>query len=78
MRFLIADGIIVEKKDYQVPELYLDAQLRLSQKVWYGYGGIPLFTENLNLLRMQVATIGLSFPREFENSRELFRLLSEC
>lgn len=43
--------------------------------MWYGYGGIPLFTENIDLLRKQSVLLKLTFPEEFEDSRELFRLI---
>ncbi len=75
MRFITADGKIIEKINYSLPELFYGKRTDISQQIWYGYGGIPLFYENLNLLKLQAEVLGISFPSEFENQRELFRLI---
>lgn len=75
MRFITADGKIIEKINYSLPELFYGKRTDISQQIWYGYGGIPLFHENLNLLKLQAEVLGISFPSEFENQRELFRLI---
>lgn len=75
MRFFFVDGKIVEKKDILLSEDFTDVQFRLSQKMWYGYGGIPLFAENINLLESQAAALNIKFPKEFQNKRELYRLI---
>jgi len=46
----------------------------MSQKVWFGFGGIPLFNENLESLRRQAAALRLELPQIFSNKRELFRI----
>lgn len=75
MRFIILDGKILEKKDVLLPEEFTKNRLAMSQKMWYGYGGIPLFPENMDLLRTQAVVLKLPFPADFENNRELFRLI---
>ncbi len=75
MRFIIADGKIIERINYNIPEIHFSKGTHLYQKVWYGYGGIPLFQENLNLLKRQAEIMGIPFPGEYENQRELFRLV---
>ncbi len=75
MRFFIVDGKIVERKDIHLSEHFTEMKFRLSQKMWYGYGGIPLFAENINQLEDQADFLKIQFPKEFKNKRELFRLV---
>ena len=75
MRFIIVDGKIIEKKEVVLTEEITNNRFTLSQKMWYGYGGIPLFTENIELLKQQAAVLKTPFPSEFGDNRELFRLI---
>lgn len=52
----------------------LDDPVILSQKVWFGYGGIPLLNENVESLQQQTQVLGAPLPPLFRNQRELFRL----
>lgn len=74
MDFLIVNGKIVKTKETNLSEFIIDEPYRLSQKMWFGYGGLPLFSENIELLARQAAAMNMSLPREFENQRELFRI----
>lgn len=74
MDFLIVNGKIVITKETNLSEFIVDEPYSLSQKMWFGYGGIPLFSENIELLARQAAIMNMSLPREFENRRELFRI----
>jgi branched-subunit amino acid aminotransferase/4-amino-4-deoxychorismate lyase len=74
MEFLIANGKVAGKDEINLNHILTKSTFRLSQKVWYGYGGIPLFTENLEHLKIQTQALRLPFPKEFENQCELFRL----
>lgn len=75
MRFLIADGKVVEKEKFHFYEELTGSQPGLNQEMWYGYGGIPLFNENISLLKVQAESLKMTFPEEFQNTRELFRLV---
>ncbi|MDD4226745.1 MAG: aminotransferase class IV [Mariniphaga sp.] len=74
MKFLIADGEMVEVKEINLNQLITEPSFQLSQKVWYGYGGIPLFKENLLQLKIQAERLRINYPDEFDNHGELFRL----
>jgi hypothetical protein len=74
MRYLIANGRIADVKEINLNHLLTDASFRLTQKIWYGYGGIPLFDENLEQLNHQVEVHRLSSPAILNNRSELFRL----
>ena len=74
MEFLIANGKVAEKDEINLNHILTEPSYRLLQKVWYGYGGIPLFAENLEQIKNQAEALHLPFPKEFENQRELYRL----
>ena len=74
MEFLITNGKVTGKNEINLNYLLIEPSVRLSQKVWYGYGGIPFFAENLKLMKAQTEAIQLPFPKEFENDRELYRI----
>jgi hypothetical protein len=66
MEFLIANGKVAGKDEINLNHFLTESTFRLSQKVWYGYGGIPFFTENLEHKNSdRSASVALS--KEFEN-----------
>lgn len=71
---MIVDGQVTRDSEIFLSEEFTDTRVRLSQKMWYGYGGIPLFSENLNLLKEQANWLKIPLPGIFEDQRELFRL----
>lgn len=74
MEFLIANGKVAETGEISLNSFLTEPSFRLSQKVWYGYGGIPFFAENLEQIKSQANVLQLPVPKEFENRRELFRI----
>ena len=74
MEFLIVDGKIYPEYEINLTQIYRDETFRLSQSVWFGFGGIPLFEENIELLSEQISELKLIVPRELNSTRELFRL----
>ena len=74
MKFLITNGRIADIEEINLNQFFTDVSFRLSQKVWYGYGGIPFLSENLEQLKSQAEALRLTFPQEFEDHREIFRL----
>jgi len=74
MDFVIVNGEVVSRSEANLTEFLWDEPFILSQKVWFGFGGIPLFQENLNLIKKQLQTFNLQLPDLFKSKRELFRL----
>lgn len=74
MDFLIINGKVVSRAEANLTEFLWDEPFIISQKVWFGYGGIPLFNENMASLGRQLATFNQPLPDLFKNKRELFRL----
>jgi len=74
MEFLIINGKVVSKEEANLTDFLWEEPLILLQKVWFGFGGIPLFHENIDSIERQLNTFNLSLPALFKNKRELFRL----
>lgn len=74
MDFLIINGKIVSKDEANLTTLLWDEPFIVSQKIWFGYGGIPLLKENLDSIKRQLKTLSQHLPDLFKNKRELFRV----
>lgn len=74
MDFLIYNGEIVAKEEINLSKLLFENSFSLKQKIWYGFGGIPLFNENIRLIEKQAEVLKLPLPVFFSNKRELFRI----
>ncbi len=74
MEFLIVNGEILRKEEANLTSFLWDEPLLLSRKMWFGYGGIPLFRENLQVIWEQLKPVGAALPNLLKNSRELFRI----
>ena len=74
MDFVIVNGKVISKKEANLSEFVWDNPFILAQKIWFGFGGIPLLAENLRSIEQQLSTFNLPLPELFRNKRELFRL----
>jgi len=74
MDFLIYNGEIKSKEEDNLSHLLYNGTFSLNHKIWYGYGGIPLFDENIRLIGRQAEALNLPLPQLFQNKRELFRI----
>jgi branched-chain amino acid aminotransferase len=74
MDFLIYNNKIVQKEEINLSKFLYENSFSLKQKIWYGFGGIPLFTENIRLIEKQAEALKLPLPEFFKNKREFFRI----
>lgn len=74
MHFVITNGKVVAEKEANLCDFMGENPFIISQKVWFGFGGIPLLDENLLSLQEQFQSFNSSLPQLFDNKRELFRL----
>ena len=72
--FLILDGVIIKKDESNLTHLFEHNPFTLSTKIWYGFGGIPLFNENIQWLWEQIEFLKLPSPPVLQNKRELYRI----
>jgi len=74
MDFLIVNGDIIPEKEANLTPFLSDEPYVISQKIWYGFGGIPLFSENVQSLINQLKALYIEIPEFLKNKRELFRV----
>jgi branched-chain amino acid aminotransferase len=74
MDFLIYNGKIKKREEVNLSSILFSSSFLLKQKVWFGFGGIPLFYENVESIKCQAEALKLPVPPLFENTRELFRI----
>ncbi len=74
MEFIIYNSEIIQKEDANLTHLFWDDLIVLSQKIWFGFGGIPLFNKNIDFLCQQLKVFNIEIPDFLEKKRELFRI----
>jgi branched-chain amino acid aminotransferase len=74
MDFIIVNGEIVRKSETGFTPFFWDGPFVITQKMWFGFGGIPLFHENLENIKLILKTLNASIPHLFTDERELFRI----
>jgi len=74
MAFLIVNNTIYSEQEAKLTSFLLPAPFVLERTLWFGYGGIPLFKENLQTLEKELNVLNRELPLHFKNQRELFRL----
>ena len=72
--FVVFNGEVLERNELNLSFLFWEEKIVASQKCWFGYGGIPLFEENINLLLRQIEILKLSCPALLNDKNELFRV----
>ncbi len=74
MEFLIINSDILRKEEANLTHLFWDEPFVLSQKIWFGFGGIPLFNKNIDFLSQQLNVFNIEIPNFLRNRQELFRI----
>jgi len=74
MAFIILNGKITKKEEAGTELPAIEDAFLISQKIWFGFGGIPLFIENIKILLRQLDSVNMPLPDELKNIRELMRL----
>jgi len=75
MNFIIVNGEIIKcPEDGYLPWFENDSFV-VTQKIWFGFGGIPLFTENIENIAKILETFRATPPHFFSNKKELFRII---
>lgn len=73
-KFVIVNGEVVKKNEVNLSHLFWEDHEVFSRKMWFGFGGIPLFSENVDLLIKEIEILKLPCPALLKNKRELFRI----
>ncbi len=73
MKFIIVNGEILKKEEANCTSFFWNDPLLLTNKMWFGFGGIPLFNENTDQIVRQLQDLKCTIPDLFLNKREFFR-----
>jgi len=74
MDFIIINGEIVKKSETGFIPFFWDEPFVIAQKIWFGFGGIPLFHENLENIKLILKTLNSDVPGLFPDEQQLFRI----
>ncbi|WP_297095198.1 aminotransferase class IV [uncultured Draconibacterium sp.] len=75
MAYLLVNNQILKEAETNLTPFLLSTPEVYKHSIWFGFGGIPLLDENLDILELEFKTLGHDLPDLFKNRRELFRLL---
>ncbi|HSH20649.1 MAG TPA: aminotransferase class IV, partial [Draconibacterium sp.] len=75
MNFIIINGEIFKKQETGFLPFFWDEPFVITQKFWFGYGGIPLFQKNLKSLILKLNTLNADIPDLLKNEHEIFRVV---
>ncbi len=73
MEYVIVNGEIIKKEEANLTPFFCNNPLIISEKMWFGFGGVPLFSEKMEQLASHMQNLGVDIPSLFLKQRELFR-----
>lgn len=74
MDHIIVNGEIIKKQEIGFTPFCWDEPFVIKQKIWFGFGGIPLFYDNLENIKFVLNTLNSGIPDLLTDEKELFRL----
>lgn len=74
MDFIIINGEILKRPETGYLPFLWDESFVITQKFWFGFGGIPLFQENLKNIILTLNTLNADIPNLLKNEHEMFRI----
>ncbi len=74
MDFIIVNGEIIKKKEAGFTPFFWDEPFVVTQKLWFGFGGIPFFYENIKEIKTILQTLNSEIPALLNDEHELFRI----
>jgi len=75
MEFIIVNGEILKYPEKGYLPLCNNDMFMLTYKIWFGFGGIPLFAENIENLEQIFELLRTPAPTFFADKRELYRIV---
>ncbi len=74
MEYAIVNGEIIKKPEISITPFFWEEPFVITQKMWFGFGGIPLFYENTETIKLVLTTLNTDIPDLLKNEKELFRV----
>jgi len=62
MNYVILNGVIIKKQETGFTPFFWDEPFVITQKMWFGFGGIPLFYENIETINLVLNTLNIDLP----------------
>ncbi len=78
MDFVIINGEIIRKEEANLTVFIWENPFVFHHKSWFGFGGIPLFFENLALLKEELEIFGAEIPQLFNQHVSYSGLSNAC
>jgi branched-subunit amino acid aminotransferase/4-amino-4-deoxychorismate lyase len=73
--YFIFDGKIAGRDEKLSNNFFYNPELLLSLRIWFGFGGIPLFKENYDLLKNIATQLKIPFPPDLIIQKEQYRIV---
>lgn len=74
MDHFILNGEILKKSESGFIPFLWDEPFVITRKIWFGFGGIPLFYENIENIKLGLSALNIVVPNALLNEKELFRI----
>ncbi len=74
MDYIIINGETIKKKEAGFTSFFWDEPFVITQKLWFGFGGIPLFYENIEGIKIALKALNTAIPALLNDEHELFRI----
>lgn len=74
MNYIIVNGEILKKQEVGFTSFFWADPFVVTQKIWYGFGGIPLFHENIEEVKSVLKALNIEIPVLLTDETELFRI----
>jgi len=73
-QYILFNGEILKFGEADLSHLVANDPVVFREKIWFGHGGLPLFSENVHTLIRGLNELALGIPDYLLNSKELLRL----
>jgi hypothetical protein len=74
MDYIIVNGEILKKQETGFTSFFWTEPFVVTQKIWFGFGGIPMFFENIEEIKTVLQTLNIEIPDLLNDEHELFRI----
>ncbi|WP_321345726.1 aminotransferase class IV [uncultured Draconibacterium sp.] len=75
MAYVLANNEILKDREANLTPFLLNTPEVFKHSIWFGFGGIPLLNENVDIIAQELKLLRHDIPELLKNRRELFRLL---
>ncbi|QIA08561.1 aminotransferase class IV [Draconibacterium halophilum] len=74
MAYILANNHILKEAEANLTPFLSNTPDVHKHSIWFGFGGIPMLYENMEIVEQELKMLGHKVPDLFKNHRELFRL----